>query len=258
MLISVKDLSDRAAAALARYCGDNLYLDCLSSASDAVIKSLAGFKGGLTIGLRSLSPIAGAVLAKRAGDLFFPAITDLSDASIPLLERASSQSAYVSEQGPGPVSIKFFNVAIVSDRAAEVLARYPGELELPGVRSLSDSAAESLGGRSGRLSLCGLESLTVRSAAAIARRRGRLDLSQVTSISKDVATALATHDGPLSLGLSSLTKAVAAALAKHKGELSLLSLEGLSDACVNEMARHGNLILPDDVRTRVVAVEASL
>ena len=73
------------------------------------------------------------------------------------------------------------SLELLSDAAAEALAKHEGDLSLDGLTSLSDSAAESLAKLEGDLSLKGLTSLSDVAAEALAKHRGKVSLSDAVN-----------------------------------------------------------------------------
>lgn len=120
-LVECNLITFSAAEALAKYQGA-LYLDGLTSLSDAVAKVLAEHRGWLLLnGLTKLSDAAAKSLSKHKGqNLYLDGLTELSDAA------AKSLSRYAG-------SYLFLNgLTELSDAAAESFATYRGGLSLSG------------------------------------------------------------------------------------------------------------------------------
>jgi serine/threonine protein kinase len=127
----------------------------------------------------------------------------------------------------------------LSDKQAEALANYKGDLRLDGLTTLSDKQAEALATHKGHLRLGGLATLSDKQAEALANHKGDLWLGGLTTLSDKQAEALATHKGYLWLfGLTTLSEKQAEALARHQGHLGLKGLTTLSDKQAEALAKH--------------------
>ena len=90
--------------------------------------------------------------------------------------------------------------SVITEEAAQALAKHEYSLYLDGLTSLSVAAAQALRKHQGRaLYLRGLTSLSDAAADALAKHEGELYLSGLTSLSDAAAEALARHKGPLHL-----------------------------------------------------------
>ena len=94
---------------------------------------------------------------------------------------------------------------IINREAAALLAQYPGDLTLDGLKDLAAPAAGALSAYRGRLSLAGLQVLSPETADALGNHYGGLLLSNLKTASVRVAKALARHRGAMVLGVKELT-----------------------------------------------------
>lgn len=205
-------ISAEAASYLASSEQPNLYLDGITSLSDAVAQNLSAYEGNLGLGgLTTISNRSAKALAAHKGGLDLSGLTSLSD------------------------------------DAAKALAFHDGDLNLSGLTTISDASAKALSALKSNLELRGLESLSDASAEALAKREGELELWGLKEISDSVAKALAAHKGNLSLrGLNSLSEAAAKSLAMHVGELDLSGLNEISESIATVLKTHkGKIELKD-------------
>ena len=175
-----------------------------------------------------------------------------------------------------------------AEKAAIVVARQTGELDLSGLISLSPEVAEALAnqkpptylrtnlilnglttldaeaaaalakrkpdgsGESGMLYLKGLQSLTPEAAEALAQCRGWIWLDGVTTLSDGAAEALAKCKVPLGLdGVTSLSDTAAESLAQHEHYLSLKGLSEMSDTVARSLAQRKAQLKLHGERTKI-------
>lgn len=130
--------------------------------------------------------------------------------------------------------------------AAEVLASFPGHLELNGLKKLDEKVAKAfMRHEGGCLFLNGLTEISEPLAGTLAKYQGwGIELEGVAKISDAVAQALAKFKkGSLSLGLTELSECQARLLGKHSckdsaGDLSLEKLKSLSANAAQALAKH--------------------
>ncbi len=227
-------IEDEAAEVLgSRYkneCQSTLYLNGLTSLSDAAAKSLAEYRG---------------YRGKCDHGLFFLGLESLSDAAARRLSRYNG-------------TLNLDGLSILSDAAAESLSECSGWLSFCGLRSLTDSAAQSLSMHKGfALHLDGLTTLSDAVAESLSKYRGdTLTLSGLTSLSDAAAESLGKCDVSfLTLnGVTSLSDVAAKGLtAGHFGQdiveqteqnhdwgykaLHLEKLANLSERAASEFSR---------------------
>ena len=223
------EITDEAAESLSKKKKTRwLYLNGLTTLSDAAAESLSKYKGMLLLdGLTTLSDAAAESLSKLKGDLHLSGLTTLSDAA------AESLSKHLSmhESGIlGPDESLYLNgLTALSDAAAESLAKYRGvNLELNGLTELSGAAAESLAKRTRNLGLGGLTKLSDAAAESLSKYTGNLSLNGLTELSDAAAESLSKHKSEFlmatagNLYLDSLTQlsdAAAQSLSKHQGDI---------------------------------------
>ena len=162
------------------------------------------------------------------------------------LTSISDDTAQCLGKHHGELSLR--GVSMLSEAAAEGLAKIEGKLRLDGLTNLSDAAAVHLGKHCGELEL-GLQTLTNFAAEHLGKHRGTLSLNRLTNLSDTAIELLINNSGKLSLNsITRLTDAAAKALGRHVGELHLggvksLSLS-LSDFAAEELSKHqGDLCL---------------
>jgi len=213
-------------------------LNSLESISDEAAATWAGpFANIRLFGLKTLTPAAGASLAKGSGifDIrnFGPEVSDETAAAI------------AKQMAAGPHRMIDFNglkKLTYPPLAVALLSRYHGgpHSSLAGVAQITDDVARALADYKGNLNgLPGLTSLTSAPLAAkYASQPGDLKFAKLTALPDDVAKALATHKGKLDLsGLQSLSAEAAKALAGHEGELKLDGLKEISDEAAKALSQ---------------------
>jgi hypothetical protein len=218
----------------------------------ALARELARYRGRLSIaGLRGeLAPEAAAALQAYRGpsiDLAGPAIDRPSPeaaaelAKIPVkldLPIRVLDSVPLAEKLAGQSSLSLNDLTVLSDEAAQALARHTRELSLNGLTTLSAEAAQALSQHQALgLRLNGLTTLSEEAAKALSQSKGFLSLNGLTMLPDDAAEALAQHRGSLSLnGLTTLSADAAQALGQHQGDLSLAGLTRLSAEAAKALA----------------------
>jgi len=162
-----------------------------------------------------------------------------------------------------PENVFLSEVTAITDEAAGILSKYPGDLELDGLTELSDAAAESLSKhKGGDLYINGVGKLSDAAAKSLSKYQGRIDgitllmdhdlanrfiddpenvfLSEVRAITDEAAGILSKYPGDLELdGLTELSDAAAESLSKHKGgDLYIDGVEKLSDAAAKSLSKY--------------------
>jgi hypothetical protein len=213
-LNGLKTISAKAAEALAAHQGKVLLYSLEKLDSVPLAQKLARQWGELRLGVRELSPIIAAELAKHRGN-----------------EEDKTRPGVVARRMDGAASVlRIDNLASLSPETAEALAAHEGVLVLNDLTSLPPVVAASLAKRVGNRKT---------------KRHGTLVLNGLETLSTDSATALAAFTGELVLkGLTELPPDTAAALAKHQGRLHLTGLTKLSPETHAALQSHKNLLLP--------------
>ena len=237
LIIGLTELPTDVAAAIMAGRG-HVTMGSLETISDEAAAAWAGpFANIRLFGLKSLSPAAGASLAKGSGifDIrnFGPELSDDTAAAI-AKQMASGPHRMIDFNGLKKLTSPAFAVAVVS--------RYGGgpHSTLHGVAEITDDVAKALAEYKGKLN--GLPSLTSLTSAPLAAKYaaqpGDLKFAKLTTISDDVAKELATHKGKLDLsGLKSLSVSAARAFAAHEGDLVLDGLEEIGDEAAESLAK---------------------
>ena len=234
-------------------------LNSLESISDEAAATWAGpFANIRLFGLKTLTPAAGASLAKGSGifDIrnFGPEVSDETAAAI------------AKQMAAGPHRMIDFNglkKLTYPPLAVALLSRYHGgpHSSLAGVAQITDDVARALADYKGNLNgLPGLTSLTsVPLAAKYASQPGDLKFAKLTALPDDVAKALATHKGKLDLsGVQSLSAEAAKALAGHEGELKLDGLKEISDEAAKALSQAVGSVSMGSLATASPAATTSL
>ena len=113
-----------------------------------------------------------------------------------------------------------YELTLLSDAAAEHLAKHQGTLDLSRLTKLSDTAAEHLSKNQGELELGGLTELSDTAAKHLSIHEGWLVLSGLTKLSDTAAEHLSKHQGGVLLnGLTTLSDTAAKHLSKLNGNL---------------------------------------
>jgi len=140
----------------------------------------------------------------------------------------------------------------LDDKAAEVLSKSDGWLELSGLTHLSDAAAKGLAKFKGiSLELNGLTEVLDSVAQSLARVDSCLELNGLTFLTDGLARMLASHSRQLELnGVASLSDEAARHLSRRKkGRLELRGLKSASDTVAKSLAS-----CKDDLELGVVAL----
>lgn len=216
-LSDLTDISDEAAAFLAKFKGGSLNLSGLTCISDNTAKAFAGLAG------------------KNYHSFNLNGLTSISEAA------ADSLSKY-----KGMSNVELNGLVSLSDSAAIALGKYNGtdKLQLNGLKcNLSEVVVASLI-KCADIPLYRLTSLTLNTANAIINsgKLHRLDLRGLTGISDDAVGALAKakFDGRGSINLNGLTS-ISDTTAQRIAEFTLFEillggLETLTDASAKALS----------------------
>lgn len=205
---------------------------------------------GVSLGLSLLTSL-GATVADYESvltDRVISAVVSEKKLTSATVHRWEALVAVIRE---APALLKAF-----AERAANVVARQTGELNLSALVSLSPEVAEALANQKPptylrtNLILNGLTTLEARAAAALAKRQpdrdgesGDLYLNGLQSLTPEAAEALAQGQGTIWLnGLTTLSDGAAKGLAKCKVGLFLDGVTSLSDAAAESLAKHENYL----------------
>ena len=130
-------------------------------------------------------------------------------------------------------------LANLTDRAAEILSKYQGDLYLWELVEISDYAAEQISNIKGDVLAIGINTITDSVADRLSKYNGNLYFDDLDSISDTALEILASHKGTLGLdGLSDLSPNSADILSRHKAGLSLNGLTSLSADVAVLLANH--------------------
>ncbi|MCH2025528.1 MAG: hypothetical protein MK172_07270 [Verrucomicrobiales bacterium] len=97
-----------------------------------------------------------------------------------------------------PDNVDLSEATEITDKAAELLSKHEGELNLCACSRISEKAIETLASRNGDLSL-GISSLSDTTVAALAAHDGRLKLPELEKVGGEHAAVLATHSSALQI-----------------------------------------------------------
>lgn len=259
-------LSDRAAGSLSEY-GGSLALDGLTALSDDAAASLSRHKGpSLNLnGLAEISDGVAAALADYPGDLRLDGIATLSEEQARLLRKKKTPpslrrwrtdtglklAALTVEQaellvaGKPDGNVLSLDIQNLTPDVAEVLAAYPGHLQLGKLVTLTAEQARPLvdrkpaGARGGSSLSLGIRTLTPDVAKVLATHPGPLYLNGLTDIPVDAEIALTCRDkNHLSCcGLTSLKSGQLAAFLDHRSSPRLEDLTYISSEAASVLVR---------------------
>ncbi len=127
-------------------------------------------------------------------------------------------------------SVDLSDFSSIEDAAAEILAKYKGDLFLSGLTSLSPTAAKALASHEGDLNLCGLTKITTKLAQELVLRnsgfslRSCQDFGSGLNLTNLTIQTLSKHGSKLySMAINPcvLDDATCVALSKFSGEVLL-------------------------------------
>jgi hypothetical protein len=150
------------------------------------------------------------------------------------------------------------SLTLLRDDVAEVLAEYPGELQLGGVRlTASVDAIRHLSRHKGpSLNILNLLELNLEVANYLAEHRGKLSISASNDaqFTEEVIAALARHQGDLwILAQLELSESMIKALLQHKGELGLPQISNMSAKMARQFKKHdGKVVFPMKIKSKIV------
>ncbi len=179
----------------------------------------------------------------------------------PEAARALVNARKIQFEAEPDVSICLPRVTSLTVEAAEILAEFPGRIELKGLIVASPEVVVALCRDTGTLllgDLCGWSTFAKELLPLVGKIEAptdglsvdRLDTSQrsristeLTSLSNGAAQNMAKLKGPLFLnGITCLSDTVAEKLAAHDGELFLNGLTSLSDSVAERLAKHSDIL----------------
>jgi hypothetical protein len=143
----------------------------------------------------------------------------------------------------GEVSLD--NIRTLDEGVAEILAQYPGKLDLGWLWELSASDAHALAKREGKLDFHCIKLLTPEALTGLSSHQGDLFLTGLDNLSDNEAEILSSHVGTLDIkGVLQISDLAAEHLSKHQGSINLSGLKTLSDKAADHLSRHrGKLTL---------------
>ena len=219
-----------------------LILNNISKLSDEVAIELAKHQGELHLnGLCELSDISAKSLSLHEGEIYLDNLKNLSETAAKYLSLLLDDSIAKS-----PKEKKLARCILISDSAAQILAKTQNHCPLNGLVSLTESAAEALSGIPKRLAEKYLSYPESNPAYSKAKGGwlGSLELDGLTVLSENTASFISSF-GSLSLcGLKELSTELAIALSKPKLHeegfccLKLYGLTDVSDSTAKELAKH--------------------
>jgi hypothetical protein len=173
---------------LVKYQGEKLFLNCVASLTVEAAKALATFKGFKLMlnGVRSLSlPVLGR-LASYKGSLHLDGVETIE------ISEKDTRRAQTVFQNLEFARLTLAGVKKLPMPLLEALARFPGYLELKGIKSLTRKESEILAESSAKgLALKGLGALTFEMVNLFTRYMGFLDVSGAREIEEDFVSLAA-------------------------------------------------------------------
>ncbi|MDC0548047.1 hypothetical protein OAO16_03715 [Opitutales bacterium] len=234
-------LTLEAAQTASRHEGE-LILNNISKLSDEAAIELSKHQGKLHLnGLCELSDISAKSLSLHDGEIYLDNLKNLSETAANHLSLLLDDSIAKS-----PKEKKLARCILISDSAAQILAKTQNHCPLNGLVSLTESAAEALSGIPKRLAEKYLSYPESNPGYSKAKGGwlGSLELDGLTTLSENTASIISSF-GSLSLnGLKELSVELAIALSKpklHKEGFCCLKLYGLtdvSDSTAKELAKY--------------------
>jgi hypothetical protein len=190
-----------------------LRLNGLSKVDLSLARVLSAHRGELNLfGIKCISPQLVQVLRKHHGPVMLG------------IEKLNAQVAdwYVQSHRD---ALGLSTINSMTNKAAEVLGRFRGDVTLYALPSLSPTQAQSLARIGGCLHLPAVRSIDVEVATAISHCRGGLILDGLLDIDTAVARELAKTQGDLTLRLDGKDVAVARELAAYPNHLTAEAAE---------------------------------
>ena len=139
--------------------------------------------------------------------------------------------------------VRLVNLTVLKDDVAEILATYPGDLQLGGPRlRASDMAIDNLSSHRGpALHIQNIFEFNLEMANSLAQHEGgRLAVSSYNDVgfTEEALVALSKHKGDLwILAKCELTNVAIKALLKHKGELMIPQVTNMSRSIENKFKK---------------------
>lgn len=213
--LGIVELSPEVAAELIKYNGEKLFLNCVLTLTPDTAKALSRFRGYKLMlnGIRSVSlPVLGR-LASYKGSIHLDGV-ETFDVEEKDTRRAQTvlgnmECARLSMNG-----LKQFSLPLVY-----AFARFPGYLELKGIKTLSRKQAEILAESSARgLAFKGIQALRFEMVNLFTRYMGFLDVSSAQTMEPDFVRLAAGRPEKFSLYSGSVKRAVDIYLKKKAKE----------------------------------------
>jgi len=227
-LVSLRELSDKAAAAFAASKAEHLFLDSVEELSDSAIEILSRFKGEyLSLGILDISEAQAKLLSEYSADNTHQTLILNSLSSIS--PEAISHLGKMKPKQKAGLELRLDGLGELSDDAASELANFGCNLTTSGCPDLSLKGLESV------------SPMLAKTMHKMARDCGfRLD--SVKHLSFEVASSIASLKGESQIrieGLDTMSVEVAAALAGTRREqiylnTSPLPTEAIQILCMNK------------------------
>ena len=181
----------------------SLSLDNLKSLTTEEASHLAGHQGGIQLDSALKIPREGAYILCRHLNLSVDSYSHecyVEDCLADGTDHAIATARNILTSCPETLCLLGLNALQCS--GAEVLAKFPGELQLPALDEIDPEVADLLAEHNGpSLALDGLSLMTSPVAESLGKHRGALSLRGIRSFQEDSPRLLALHDGILSLPL---------------------------------------------------------
>lgn len=156
--------------------------------------------------------------------------------------------------------VTFAMLTSLEPEVAAVLAKHPGNLNLPAITQLTPEVANALvsNNKNTWLALNGLKAVSPELARELAAAKCGLRLDNVGAVTPEIAEILATHQGSLSVGLKSISPEVAEQLAKHDAWLNLNSLATIDAESAALLIKHRKWLSLDGLKSLTPEIAESL
>jgi serine/threonine protein kinase len=156
--------------------------------------------------------------------------------------------------------VTFAMLTSLEPEVAAILAKHPGNLNLPAITHLAPEVAKALfsNNQNTWLALNGLKEISPELARELAAAKCGLRLDSVDTVTPEIAEILATHQGSLSIGLKSISPEVAEKLATHGAWLNLNSLGTMDVESAALLAKHRKWLSLDGLKSLTPELAESL
>ena len=234
-LVSLRKLSDKAAAAFAASKAEYLFLDSIDELSDSAIETLSQFKGEyLSLGILDLSEAQAKLLSDYSADhrhqtLILNSLSSISPEAI-------SHLAKMKPKKKSGLRLQLDGLGELSDDAARELANFGCNLNKSGAPDISLNGLERL------------SPMLAKSMHEIARGCS-FRLGSVRELSVEVATAIASikWESQIRLeGLVTMSVEVAAAFAGTRHKQIYLNTSPLPEEAIQILCKSDSLNLMTD------------